>query len=846
MPPKKRTASEVPFPDKATAKRMAEYMTPSDVPEEGEYSVEIDKWDVPIKDLANPQTVVYPLHPDGNGSPLYMRMLHTFGLPPDFRKGLRKFRHWNDDDIHEHLKHMAVVLGKIVFKQGPDFDWNRVFSEQQIRYFQDHPVLKDQPYERPSMADIRAKWKEKVIMFPTCATDEGNIKYRQILLHSGMTKELKRKLVSQGLSLDDIDAHVVHMRALFWGISIPVQTVAKSKYKPGRLDFEDFPENAAHEVSENEEPPEKESEKEQEVRAMWRAQQQANLGEGPITVEDMEDAIRGATQAMTGVIETTPSTSRGTPGPTPRRVQTLRIGPVQPKPMSADELQNRAKLRTAYLSWRQASDEGSDEELINQLRVALGNLQIDFYDPDAMKEIEERQLGEPATNIWYDLTEFILTYQCLVALYIEMSDQETVHEGLVQAKKYMNLFDQPDVKLTEEKVLEMRKFLIASQDNFDEMRVDQSIGARTMRADLQVKKEILGEVIGTIYCEAPVEDEVVQKTDRYEHMISYYGTFSHEELTEAQDRITEMMDEVDREHASRPMITRGVARYSTVGTNKDFDDEETEDDNNTKDYLDVDDDRVQMDHDHGTEDNPDIDNGLVQMDPENGTGLHIDKVISMGTNLTAEPMDSNLVDQPQVEPEPGPLQPDDPNQSQIEPEPTPHGQKEPTENPPPPAPHKDTGKLKPSTVTLDTDDLVEYRGGYRDGFSIDMPMPPPPYKPKTKQMARKSTQQKQITGKETEDPKSKGPGKGARKGSGKAIASRKKRRDSKEAFSESEYTFYDDYESVKDKVGKIPPSKRLAGEDAENLELPSRQTPKKKDTEERTKRKRKKTMNQGQ
>ena len=71
--------------------------------------------------------------------------------------------------------------------------------------------------------------------------------------------------------------------------------------------------------------------------------------------------------------------------------------------MSAEELQSRAKLRTAYLSWSQASEEGSDEELINQLRVALGNLQIDFYDPDEMREIEERQLGEPATNIWYDL-----------------------------------------------------------------------------------------------------------------------------------------------------------------------------------------------------------------------------------------------------------------------------------------------------------------------------------------------------------------------------------------------------------------------------------------------------------
>ena len=81
MPAKKRTASEVPFPDEATAKRMAEYMTPSDVPEEGEeYSVEIDRWDVPIKDLANPRTIVYPLRPDGNGSPLYMRILHVFGL----------------------------------------------------------------------------------------------------------------------------------------------------------------------------------------------------------------------------------------------------------------------------------------------------------------------------------------------------------------------------------------------------------------------------------------------------------------------------------------------------------------------------------------------------------------------------------------------------------------------------------------------------------------------------------------------------------------------------------------------------------------------------------------------
>ena len=43
MPPRKGATSEVPFPDAATTKRMAWYMTPPDAPEEGEHSVEIDK-----------------------------------------------------------------------------------------------------------------------------------------------------------------------------------------------------------------------------------------------------------------------------------------------------------------------------------------------------------------------------------------------------------------------------------------------------------------------------------------------------------------------------------------------------------------------------------------------------------------------------------------------------------------------------------------------------------------------------------------------------------------------------------------------------------------------------------
>ena len=293
-----------------------------------------------------------------------------------------------------------------------------------------------------------------------------------------------------------------------------------------------------------------------------------------------------------------------------------------------------------------------------------------------------------------------------------------------------------------------------------------------------------------------------------------------------------MMDEVDREHTSRSMVSRGSTRYSTVGTNMGDYDGDTEDDNNPEDNPDVDDGFVQVE-----------DDDLVRMDPNNGTGLHIDNVISMDKDQTAEPMDINLTGQQLSEPisEPGSLQSKDPNQAQIEPEPTPHGQEEPKEDqarppsPPPHTPHKVTDRLKPSKVTLDTDDIVEYRGGYRGGFRIDMPAPPPPLKPRIKQTAQKSTQQEKTTGKETEDPKPKGPGKGARRGSGKAIAPKNKGRDSKELFSESEDTFYDDYERVKDKVGRRPPSNRLAGKDAEELELPSRQTPKKDDPKKKKK-----------
>ena len=80
-------------------------------------------------------------------------------------------------------------------------------------------------------------------------------------------------------------------------------------------------------------------------------------------------------------------------------------------------------------------------------------------------------------------------------------------------------------------------------------------------------------------------------------------------------------------------------------------DGDTEDDNHTEDNPDVDDGFVQVEDDN-----------LVRMNPNNGTGLHIETVISMDRDQTAEPMDINLTEQQLSDPisEPGSLQSKDP------------------------------------------------------------------------------------------------------------------------------------------------------------------------------------------
>ena len=232
--------------------------------------------------------------------------------------------------------------------------------------------------------------------------------------------------------------------------------------------------------------------------------------------------------------------------------------------MSKEELSRRGKLRTKYLAWRKAREDGDDEKG-DKLAGDLGDIKIDMYDDDTA-EMEMRELGEDITNTWIALTEFVLTYECLLALLSNVEDQVVMHQILEKAQEYLDTFEEDKVELPIERQSEIETFLQEQQTKFDDMKVNQDIGAKGLVADLKTKPEILGHVMSTTY---PEEDEVQTETERckYDYMDTYYRTFNREELEEAQHQISEQMDAIDQEFITRkqPAVARGAARYRCVG-----------------------------------------------------------------------------------------------------------------------------------------------------------------------------------------------------------------------------------------------------------------------------------------
>ena len=258
-------------------------------------------------------------------------------------------------------------------------------------------------------------------------------------------------------------------------------------------------------------------------------------------------------------------------------------------------------------------------------------------------------------------------------------------------------------------------------------------------------------------------------------MGTYYRTFDREELEEAQHQISEQMDVIDQEFITRkePAVARGASHYRTVGTGDDDNDNAKGDDDEETEIEDNDDEK-----DDNHQETMENDN-LVTMNPDNGTGLQIKNVISFDTQ--AEPME---IDQPKAQ----------------------HYQE----------------TLKHSLVFIPRVDSPQFKGTGatpvpgKQPVSGEQPVPEedqvsekqpaqeeqpvtedPPFIPRVRQTARKSTKQKQKKQKSKKDRKNK-------KGS--------------------------EDEPKPDKC-KHRTSIRLAGGEAQELQLPKNITPKKKDTD---------------
>ena len=729
---RKRASTE--FPSDQVAKKMAEYCTVSEGPEEGmTYNTDINRSGVPLKELANPMTIVYPIKIKDFGSPLYRRILYTWGLPNALRSGLRKYRHWTEEDIENHLSFLHGPLNKIILKVGDGFSWERKFTEEQIKNFEETIVLKDRPYQQPPMQDVLEKWKQNKVIFPTCSTDEGNVKYRQILLHSGLTFDLKKKLGQQGLTPQDIDNHLLHMQSFFRGVTISVQKAANRKYTPARLPYKEFPASATGALLSD---VEDETEREIPMQSSTSQDITPTIGSQPTSQESI----------------------------TPRRVETVRLGPVRPKIMSKEELSKRGELRTKYLAWRKARVDGNQEE-IRKLTADLGDIKIDMYD-SATAEIESRDLGDDITNTWIALTEFVCTYECLVALLSNIEDQIQMHQSIRKARDYLETLEADNAVLPIEMQSEIDTFLSEQQTVFDDMEVNQNIGAKGLASDLKIKQEIIGHFMNIAYPEEEVAQEDTEPCE-YDYMTTYYGTFGREELVEAQTQISEQMDVIDQEFITRPAVARGATQYRTVGTGGNDDEDDDDDINSENAKANYDEDTELEDNIVGKDDDNPANENLIIMNPNNGTGLQIKNVISV------EPME---VDQPKVR-----------------------------------EPQK---KLKRAVISIDKVDSPQFKDPgatpvpekqpvlgkqpvpQEDPMAAKQPVPEedPPFVPRVKQTARKSTKQKQTPQKSKKDKKTK-------KGSG-------------------------DEEPTPSKPKKRT-SIRLAGEEAQELKLPKHITPKK-------------------
>ena len=643
---RKRSAEE--FPSEEQQEEISRFCTPGEEPAEGlVFETNIDQANVPIKTLANVRTIVYPLRWDHVGSPLYRRILCTWGMPAAFRGGLRAYRHWTDADVSQHLRYVSGLVNKNIMKVG-EFDWEKSFTPEQIEKFKTTDFYQDTEYDRPSLKDIREKWKNNQIQFPTCATDEGNVKYRQILLHRGLTLDLRKQLKEQGLNNKDIDRHLIHMTMFFKGTSIPVQKPKQKGLKPTTLTYQEFPRRATGAELSDEDEENAERPTTIDFSQEWKMQEERGLNKAKLSAKDMKRIEQGAmetedvtgepTQGTSGVHldkELKLELSRVDAGP--RRVQPEFVGPIEVNEL---ELFERNRLRTVYLAMRRAKEEKDDKE-VEALTEQLDHVRLNLHNVISPDYVEP-ELDEIDIDLFLSLADFIVTYESLVALLANIIDQQGMHKAIVQAREYSHFIEHRNDEVTNELRSEIQAFMMTNHDLFDNLEVNPNIGTQGLPGDWKIKKEILEHAMDAKYTEKEIGivTEVKLPSDcKYEDLATYYRKHSKEELEEAQEFISSKMDEIDQAYDAANVEDlgvlkakpRGASRHMGTGVGDDDDwgdednDDDDDDDEDTLDYL-----ETQRDDD---------DNEFVHMDEDNTTGLKIDQVISMKTVNEDEPMD---------------------------------------------------------------------------------------------------------------------------------------------------------------------------------------------------------------
>ena len=303
--------------------------------------------------------------------------------------------------------------------------------------------------------------------------------------------------------------------------------------------------------------------------------------------------------------------------------------------MSEKKLLERNRLRTMYLALRHAREDKDTEE-IDALTEQLDHVRLNLFNT-VSPMYDEPDLSDTDVDLILSLSEFVLTYESLVALLINISDQKGMHEAITQARKYSHFIAHRNDEVTDPLRSEVQAFMIENHDLFDNLEVNSNIGAQGLSGDLRVKKEILEHVMDTKYTEREIGviTEVEAPTwCKCEELATYYCKHSKEELEDAQELISSRMDEIDKAYEDANVEElgvvraqpRGETRHVSVGAgyNNDNDDD---DDENTLDYVENDD-----NNDHEEEE-------YIHMDEENATGLKITQLISVEDPRQDEPMD---------------------------------------------------------------------------------------------------------------------------------------------------------------------------------------------------------------